>query len=163
MNARGAILYGVMALLLVGVGMFQSWNVSLAILNLCLISAIMALGVNIQWGYAGLFNAGIMAFVAIGGFMTVFLSFPRNEAFWGTNLPWELSHVLLVALAGTALVFAASRLTRLGASNGFRTFVTLVVLALSYLAVMRGLDPVAARIEAGPGWIGGFGLPVGVA
>ncbi len=27
----------------------------------------MALGVNIQWGYAGLFNVGTMAFAALGG------------------------------------------------------------------------------------------------
>ena len=31
-----------------------------------LISAVMALGVNIQWGYAGLFNVGVMGFVALG-------------------------------------------------------------------------------------------------
>ena len=42
-----------MAALLVIVGVFQSWNLSITIINLCLISAIMALGVNIQWGYAG--------------------------------------------------------------------------------------------------------------
>ena len=49
------------------VGFFQSWNLMLAILNLCLISAVMSLGVNLQWGYAGLFNAGIMGFAALGG------------------------------------------------------------------------------------------------
>ena len=27
----------------------------------------MALGVNMQWGYAGLFNVGVMGFVALGG------------------------------------------------------------------------------------------------
>ena len=57
-----------MALLLGVVGTTQSWNVSLAILNLCLISAVMSLGLNIQWGYAGLFNAGVMASTALGGF-----------------------------------------------------------------------------------------------
>ena len=35
------------------IGFFQSWNVALGIFNLCIISAIMALGVNIQLGYAG--------------------------------------------------------------------------------------------------------------
>ena len=40
---------------------------ALTILNLCLISAVMSLGVNIQWGYAGLFNAGVMGFAALGG------------------------------------------------------------------------------------------------
>ena len=37
--------------------LMQSWSLSLAIINLCIISAIMSLGVNMQ-GYAGLFNAG---------------------------------------------------------------------------------------------------------
>jgi len=36
--------------------------------------AIIALGLTIQWGYAGLFNAGIMGFVAIGGFSAMLLS-----------------------------------------------------------------------------------------
>ena len=38
------ILLSVMAVLLVIVGIAQSWSLSLAILNLCLISAIMSLG-----------------------------------------------------------------------------------------------------------------------
>ncbi|HCP17632.1 MAG TPA: branched-chain amino acid ABC transporter permease, partial [Alphaproteobacteria bacterium] len=52
-----------MAILLAFVGVNQSWNVAFSILNLCVISAIMALGVNIQWGYAGLVNFGVMGFV----------------------------------------------------------------------------------------------------
>ena len=50
--------------------------VALTILNLCLISAVMSLGVNIQWGYAGLFNAGIMGFAALGGVAVVLVSMP---------------------------------------------------------------------------------------
>jgi branched-chain amino acid transport system permease protein len=53
---RSVLLYAMMALLIAAVGVFQSWTLALAILNLCLISAVMALGVNIQRGYAGLFN-----------------------------------------------------------------------------------------------------------
>ncbi len=59
-------LFAAMGLALVAVGLFQSWNVALAILNLSLISAVMAIGVNIQWGYAGLFNVGVMGFAALG-------------------------------------------------------------------------------------------------
>ncbi len=51
---------GVMALLLIMVGFVQSWGVALAILNLCLISAVMSMGVNIQWGYSGLINFGVI-------------------------------------------------------------------------------------------------------
>ena len=58
MSGRNIGLFAIMALLLMSVGFIQSWDVSLTLLNLCIISAIMALGVNIQWGYAGLFNVG---------------------------------------------------------------------------------------------------------
>ncbi|MEC7172798.1 MAG: branched-chain amino acid ABC transporter permease, partial [Pseudomonadota bacterium] len=55
-SGRNIGLFALMVMLLVSVGFIQSWDVSLTLLNLCIISAIMALGVNIQWGYAGLFN-----------------------------------------------------------------------------------------------------------
>src|SRR6056300_1570373 len=71
---RVPVLYAGMALLLILVGVGQGWSVSLSILNLCLISAIMALGVNLQWGYAGLFNAGIMGFAALGGLAAMLVS-----------------------------------------------------------------------------------------
>jgi len=76
MTSRGLLYFALMALTLIAIGMFQSWNLSLAILNLCLISAIMALGVNIQWGYAGLFNVGMMGFAALGGAAAVLISTP---------------------------------------------------------------------------------------
>ena len=49
MSGRNIGLFALMALLLMSVGFIQSWDVSLTLLNLCIISAIMALGVNIQW------------------------------------------------------------------------------------------------------------------
>ena len=44
-NRRDLLYFAVMAGLFVAVGQLQSWNVALSILNLCLISAVMALGV----------------------------------------------------------------------------------------------------------------------
>ena len=79
---KNTILFGIMLMLLVTVGIFQSWNVALAILNLCLISAIMTMGVNIQWGYAGLFNAGVMGFTALGGIAAVVISIPPVQSAW---------------------------------------------------------------------------------
>ena len=64
---RAPLLFAVMLAMLAAVGFGQSWQVALTILNLCLISAIMALGLNMQWGYAGLFNVGVMGFAAVGG------------------------------------------------------------------------------------------------
>ena len=59
--------YSIMMGLIILVGIFQSWNIALSIFNLCLISAVMTMGANIQWGYAGLINFGIMGFTALGG------------------------------------------------------------------------------------------------
>ena len=53
MNMRVIAVFALMGILLAVVGMVQSWNVAFNILNLCVISAIMTLGVNMQWGYAG--------------------------------------------------------------------------------------------------------------
>ena len=59
-TVRDTALFGVVAILLIGTGVIQGWNSALLILNMGLISAIMALGVNLQWGFAGLFNIGVM-------------------------------------------------------------------------------------------------------
>ena len=68
-------------------GFMQSWNSALLIMNMGLISAIMALGVNLQWGFAGLFNVGIMGFVAVGGLAAVLVSMPPTPAAWAAGRP----------------------------------------------------------------------------
>ena len=73
---RTPLMFAMMAALLAIVGIFQSWNVALTIVNLCLISSIMTLGVNIQWGYAGLVNFGMMGFTALGGLAAVLIAMP---------------------------------------------------------------------------------------
>ena len=40
------------------------------------IYAILALGLNIQWGYAGLVNFGMMGFTALGGLAAVLIAMP---------------------------------------------------------------------------------------
>ena len=57
--------YSIMMGLIILVGIFQSWNIALSIFNLCLISAVMTMGANIQWGYAGLINFGIMGYTCL--------------------------------------------------------------------------------------------------
>ena len=69
-----------MGLLLLAVGFGQSWSLCLLIINMCLISAIMTLGINIQWGYAGIFNVGIMGFTALGGLTAVSVSYTHLRA-----------------------------------------------------------------------------------
>ncbi|MFT7532715.1 MAG: branched-chain amino acid transport system permease protein, partial [Gammaproteobacteria bacterium] len=82
MTRQGYIYFAIIAALLIAVGFGQSWNVAFGILNLCIISAVMSLGVNIQWGYAGLFNVGIMGFAALGGLTAVLVSVPPVKEAW---------------------------------------------------------------------------------
>ena len=73
-QTRNMLYFVAIAALIIITGMVQSWNSALLILNMGLISAVMALGVNLQWGFAGLFNVGVMGFVALGGLAAVLVS-----------------------------------------------------------------------------------------
>ena len=79
---RTSGLFALVVVLILATGLLQSWNSALLILNMGLISAIMALGVNLQWGFAGLFNVGIMGFAALGGLATVLISMPPVPEAW---------------------------------------------------------------------------------
>lgn len=121
--------------------------------------AILALGLTIQWGYAGQFNAGVMGFVALGGFSAMLFSVPVNEEFWGTALPGELGQVLLYGVAAVFVVLGVSRLDRLGVPRKLRTLLTVLLAVVLYLLVISQLREVTEQIEDTAGFIGGFGLP----
>jgi len=121
--------------------------------------AILALGLTIQWGYAGQFNAGVMGFVALGGFSAMLFSVPVNEDFWGTALPGELGRVLLYGAAAVVVVLGVSRLDRLGVPKKLRTLFTVLLAVVLYLLVISQLREVTEQIEDTAGFIGGFGLP----
>ena len=72
----------------------------------------MALGVNIQWGYAGLFNVGIMGFAALGGVAAVLVSMRPVEGAL-TAGGWNLGLAAL-AILGTliAALFVRERAPR---------------------------------------------------
>ena len=86
---RPFLLYGIVALLFLANWYFLGLNSALFTLNFCLISAVMALGVNIQWGYAGLFNVGVMGFAAVGGLMAVLVSYPPVAEAWAAGDPYK--------------------------------------------------------------------------
>ncbi|MCD8513670.1 MAG: branched-chain amino acid ABC transporter permease [Nitrincola sp.] len=122
--------------------------------------AIIALGLTIQWGYAGLFNAGIMGFVAIGGFSAMLLTFPVNQSFWESELSGELGVAVLKLVAAVALVYAVLQLHRIKVPRSIRLPITLIVMATLYLWVVNGFAPVTQGIVSQHGFIGGLGLPV---
>jgi len=160
-SQRNILLFAGMASLLVFVGVLQSWNVAFSILNMCLISAIMALGVNIQWGYAGLFNVGIMGFAALGGLAGVVISMPPVDAAWVAG---GLGVVMGLA-AGIVTLVLGIMVWRRGQSWGrWRYAATGTIVVTGYILMRLLADPSIAAIEAvdpaRTGYLGGLGLPI---
>ena len=157
---RNSIYFALVALLIIGTGILQSWNSALFILNMGLISAIMALGVNLQWGFAGLFNVGIMGFVALGGLATVLVSMPPVEGAWSAGGMRIVSGLALgiMSIVSTILVFKRMQ------SGRNRTLAMLAVLIIGFFAFRAvfdgGVEAVEAINPANAGNIGGLGLPV---
>jgi len=159
-SEKNLYLFGGLAFLLLLVFAFMGGAFSIRLLAEAACYAILALGLTIQWGYAGLFNAGIMGFVALGGFMSVLLGFPINEDFWGTDLPGQLGGVILKAILVVAAVVGLHQTKRLGVDKRIGTWLGIIVGLLGYLWIKVSLDPVASAIESEAGFIGGLGLPV---
>ena len=160
-SVRNLSMFALMALLFVTVGFMQSWDVSLALLNMCIISAIMALGVNIQWGYAGLFNVGTMGFAALGGLAAMLVSVPPVQGAWqagGAGIFGGLVAALLTVAAG---VYVWRRTARLGRR---RYWLTGFVVLLGYVVMRAIIDPAVEAIEAvdvtTSGFLGGLGMPI---
>lgn len=159
-NLRAPLVFLIMAGMLVFVGVYQSWSVALSILGMCLISAIMALGVNIQWGYAGLFNAGVMGFTAIGGVAAVLVSYPPVKEAWSAG-GGGIGISLLIMLVMSAIIYFMLKAMPKGKIRGLLVF---IVLILGLYVARQFFYPAVSNIEsvdsAVSGFLGGMGLPI---
>lgn len=81
-------------------------------LTVALIYAIAVLGLNLQWGSTGLFNAGIVGFYAIGAYAFAILTAPpRPEMIGNFGLPWGIGIAgAMAACAVAALVIGVGTL-----------------------------------------------------
>lgn len=88
MNWAGLINYGIFFLTLAG------------------IYAILTLGLNIQWGYAGMLNIGIGAFFSIGAYTSTLATVAPNEAYLGGfNAPVIVGMILAMGFSGVLAFF----------------------------------------------------------
>ena len=157
---KNSILYLIMISLILIVGFVQSWNVALLILNMCIISSIMSLGVNIQYGYAGLFNLGIMGFVALGGLATVIISAPPVYEAWDAG-----GIRIIIALSfGALTIFLATYVWKLLKNSRYKSLAISMILILGFFIYRFIFDPAVEAIEkinpATEGYLGGLGLPI---
>ncbi|MEM9320638.1 MAG: branched-chain amino acid ABC transporter permease [Pseudomonadota bacterium] len=159
-SARAPLLFAMVAVLFIGTGLFQSWNSALTVLNMSLISAIMALGVNMQWGYAGLFNVGVMGFVALGGLAAVLVSMPPVPEAWAAGGP----RLILGLLIGAGTIVGAIVLWRRLPASNYRGLALLSFLIVGFVVYRSVIMPAVEAVEAiDPsltGYLGGLGLPV---
>ena len=155
-NYKNIGLFFLVACLILGTGFVQSWNTALFILNMGLVSAIMALGVNLQWGFAGLFNVGIMGFVALGGLAAVLISMPPTTEAWASG---GLRVILGLSL-GAATVTAAILVQLRMAAGRARTLTTIAILIGGFFIYRAVFDGGVAAVEAvdaaGTGYLGGL-------
>jgi branched-chain amino acid transport system permease protein len=74
------------------------------------IYAVLCLGLNLQWGFAGLFNAGIAGFFAIGAYAAAILTTPESPNYLGGfGLPVVIAWPIAMALSG-AVAWAIGRI-----------------------------------------------------
>lgn len=153
-------LFAIVGGLILLTGFMQSWNSAILIVNMGLISAIMAIGVNLQWGFAGLFNVGVMGFVALGGLAVVLIAGDYSPEAWSAGG----FGIVLALLLGAATVTAAVMVSKKMVKGRARSIAMLAVLVVGFVVYRAVFDPNVAAVEAinpaAAGNIGGLGLPV---
>ena len=157
---RNIFLFAAMALLILLTGFLQSWNSALLILNMGLISAIMSLGVNLQWGFAGLFNVGVMGFVALGGLATVLISMPPVTEAWSAG---GLRTMLGLVIGVASLWLTSLAIVRLpsGKAKILGIIAGLIVGFFAFRFIFDGgVSAIEAVNPASTGYLGGLGLPI---
>lgn len=160
LTPRDMLLFAFVFALLIITGFLQSWNVVLGIVNMGLISAIMALGVNMQWGYAGLFNVGVMGFVALGGLGAVVVAMPPVGEAWAAGGLRVIGGLAIGLATIAAAVLAWKRM----AAGRMRAVALVALLAIGFFVYRAVFDPGVSAVEAidpaTTGYLGGLGLPV---
>ena len=152
--------YSIMMVLILMVGIFQSWNIALSIFNLCLISAVMTMGANIQWGYAGLINFGIMGYTALGGLAAVLISVDPVQEAWRAGGFDILMSLWLIVVMVLVIRFILKRFEK----SKIRTYAIAAIIISGILLIRFSAEPGIEAIEAvdpaKTGFLGGFGLPI---
>ena len=104
------------------------------------------LGLNLQWGYTGLFNVGVAGFFAVGAYTSALLTGPDypDTIFGGFELPLPIGFIgafVAAGLAGTLVGLATLRLREdFLAITTFGIAVSIQLTALNFKSLTRGAD-----------------------
>ena len=120
----------------------------------------MSLGVNLQWGIAGLLNVGIMGFVGLGGLATVLISMQPVPEAWNAGGPRILLGLLfgVLTIGLSVLIYKRIQKARL---RFISISIFLLIGFFFYKSILTpGVVAVEAVNPAATGYLGGLGLPV---
>ena len=155
------LLFISMFILIAFVGFFQSWNLALTIFNLCIISSIMSLGINVQWGNAGIVNFGVMGFAALGGLANIIISMPPTENAWDAGAIFILFGIIIFILS---IIFSILIWLKSGLSKKNKYVINFLLIILGYFLMRYIIDAPIKSIEAiepaKTGYLGGLDLPI---
>ena len=104
-RTRALVVIGLLALLLVFLFGGDSW---LSILDITLISAIAALGLNVLSGYAGQISLGISFFMAIGAYTAAWLGGDPGSVDTHYHIGLGLSFLIWLPAAGIVAALAGA-------------------------------------------------------
>ena len=112
-------------------------------LSTAAIYAVATLGLNLQWGSAGLFNVGVAGFVAVGAYVTAWLTAAPSLRHWGGfGLPIAVGWAAAMAAAALVAAVVGAITLRLRADYlaiaTFGTAVSLQLVALNAQALTGG-------------------------
>ena len=125
--------------------------------------AIIVLGLNLQWGFTGLFNVGVAGFVALGAYASALLTTPETAGRWGGfGLPVAVGWLAAMAVTGLAGLLVGAVALRLRhdylAITTFGIAVTIQLVANNATAVTGGPFGVQFIPKPMQAWLG-TGLP----
>jgi branched-chain amino acid transport system permease protein len=128
-------------------------------LSVVLILGIVALGLNLQWGYTGLFNAGIAGFYAIGAYAHAIITTPpRPDLIANMGLPWPVGIVGAMAVTALAAWIVGIATIRLRgdylAISTFGIAVTIQLVTLNFEALTGGSQGFTGIPRPLYGWLG---------
>ena len=152
--------YSIMLVLIILVGIFQSWSIALTIMNYCLISAVMTIGANIQWGYAGLINFGIMGYTALGGLAVVLVSVDPVKKAWqvgGLNI---LACILIIVAMVVTVRYLLKHFKKSKKRNYSIASIIIGGILVLNVTATPGIEAIEAIDPAKTGFLGGLGMPV---
>ena len=133
-----------------------------SLLTLTLINAIIVLGLNIRWGWAGEFDLSYYAFVAIGAYVTAILVGPPSggpnplvqaPSGWILGLNWPFIPSIIVSVLFTGALSAVLGAVALRKLRGDYLAITTVAFTLIVTAVF------SQNFQLFNGFLGVFNIP----